>query len=249
MTVRILSDIHLGAEPSFATPNRKKILLELLRSWQGGGAVLLVGDIFEFWMEYRDYIAKEHFDFLCALRELAQSGTEVHYLAGNHDFELGSFFSDSLGILCHPTGQADFEFFGKKMLIGHGDGWAKSDWKYRIVRKIIRHPLSGFAFRLLHPDWGMALARYVGSSSREHGMDEKIPFGEYEEYAQELLKMDYSAVIHGHLHHRRLKKIEQGIYAVNGSWLNGLHWTEISATGICQKEWHQGLIQEIAWPT
>lgn len=244
MSIRILSDLHLGAEPSFARQGRLEKLLQLLKSWHGSECVIFAGDIFEFWMEYRDYIAKEHFEFLFSLRELIQSGTQVHMIAGNHDFDLGKFF-ESLGIICHPAGHMQMDYQGKRLYIGHGDGWAHSDWKYRLVRKIIRHPLSGWAFRLLHPDWGMGLARYVGSSSRDHGMDEQIPFEEYEAFARQIHAQGYDLVLHGHLHHPILKNLGQGIYACNGPWLDRLCWTEIQAQGLCQFEWDLGKTQEI----
>lgn len=246
MSIRILSDLHLGAEPHFAHPGRQAKLYELLKSWQGSECVIFAGDIFEFWMEYRDYIAKEHFEFIFALRELIASGTQVHMISGNHDFDLGQFFK-GLGIICHPSGHMQMDYLGKKLYIGHGDGWAQSDWKYRIVRKIIRHPLSGWAFRLLHPDWGMGLARYVGSTSRDHGKYEQIPFAEYEAYAAGIHAQGYDVVIHGHLHHDILKQLENGIYACNGPWLDRLCWTEIEPQGLCQYELNLGKTAEILY--
>lgn len=247
MALRILSDLHLGVNPSFAYPNRERILLEKLQSWHGSDELILAGDVFEFWMEYTDYIAKAQFPFLKSLRDLVDSGTKVHYIAGNHDFDLGRFFEEYIGVNCHPSGQLELERFGQKILIGHGDGWAKSDWKYRIVRKVIRHPISGKAFRLLHPDWGMALARFVGRESRNAGMHQHIPFDEYKEKARADLCNGFDLVLQGHLHHPLLEKWEEGIFVCNGPWLDRLYWTEIDADGVKIWDEHTGVFAQSPW--
>src|SRR6266849_9713377 len=97
-----VSDLHLGARYAKADPERAAHFEVFLRSLPGRAeALFLLGDLFEFWMEHRHYIPKTGFGVLSALRDLARAGIPVHYLAGNHDFELGTFLGQELGVHTH----------------------------------------------------------------------------------------------------------------------------------------------------
>src|SRR4051812_9481786 len=165
-----ISDLHLGANYKKAPPDREALFRRFLENQAAEASHLFIlGDLFEFWMEYRNFIPKAHLRTLAALERLTSQGVEVHYLSGNHDFSLGSFFSEHLGIHTHQ-GPVKVDLQGKKLLLLHGDGLAKSDWKYRMIHKIMGHRLSIASFKLLHPDWGMELARYLSKASRDqHG--------------------------------------------------------------------------------
>ena len=97
-----ISDLHLGAQYRKAYPDREMLLHRLLDQVASQGSHLFIlGDLFEFWMEYRSFIPKGHFRTLAALERLASRGVEVHYLSGNHDFNLGGFFREHLGVTVH----------------------------------------------------------------------------------------------------------------------------------------------------
>ena len=163
-----ISDAHLGVNPPGAVPDREKALVRFVESLKGRAShLVIVGDLFEFWYEYNDYVNRNHFDLFFALRQLVQSGCDVHLLQGNHDFAYGSFFPKSLGVQVHKD--VILEIQGKRVFFRHGDGVAKSDFGYRIFRKILDFPLNRFLFSQIHPDWGMALARFVGRNSRKVG--------------------------------------------------------------------------------
>ena len=197
-TAYFISDLHLGAAYPGIKPDREKILLRFLEQKAAGASHLFIlGDLFEFWMEYQSYIPKEFFKTLAALARLVQSGVEVHYLTGNHDFNLGRFFEDSLGIKIH-TEPMCLHLQGKKLLLLHGDGLAQSDWKYRIMKKILIHPLSNRCFRLLHPDFGMTLARALSKASRDRHQNLPRHMDEYQNASQALLKQGKQDIlIHG----------------------------------------------------
>ena len=184
-----ISDAHLGVTPPNAVPNREQALIRFIESIVGQAShLVIVGDLFEFWYEYNDYINRNHFDLFFALRNLVKSGCEVHLLQGNHDFAYGDFFPKSLGVQVHK--QLVLEIQGKRVLFRHGDGVAKSAFGYRLFRRILDFPLNRFIFKQIHPDWGMALARFVGGSSRKLGESRLIKMDEYLNWANSALKKE-----------------------------------------------------------
>lgn len=224
-----ISDIHLGIDHASAYPNRKQELLQKLASWRAEGIthLFLMGDIFEFWMEYNDFIPKGDFDFLCEIQQMIHAGIEVHYYAGNHDFNLGQFFEKQMGMhVSHEP--ACVELQGRKIVLLHGDGMAASDSKYRFAKKIITHPCSNFLFKLIHPDWGMALARFVGQTSRDQHEYGPVKWDEYEAAAVELMnEFEADVCINGHIHVDRYQELGTQLYLNIGQWFHSPTWIEL----------------------
>ena len=190
--------------------------------------LVIVGDLFEFWYEYNDYVCRNHMDLFFAMRELVKSGCEVHLLQGNHDFAYGDFFPKSLGVLTHKELKLDIQ--GKKVYFRHGDGVAKSDFGYRLFRRVLDFPLNRFLFRQLHPDWGMALARFVGRNSRKVGESRIIKMEEYLHWANRMLeKTGCSYCILGHHHISGIWNVEKGIVASAGDWMKKLTYLRMEA--------------------
>lgn len=225
--IYFISDLHLGAEYHRATRDREIHFQNFLGNQASKASHLFIlGDLFEFWMEYESFIPKHHFGTLAALERLVRKGVRVHYLSGNHDFNLGRFFSDSLGMEVHH-GPVPIELQGRKLLLLHGDGLANPDWKYRLAKWITLHPLSNAGFRLIHPDWGMWLARYLSRISRDqHGNRPRL-LPEYEKACRGLLSKGYDAVIHGHTHVGFVKKLPEGIYVNSGEWLERMEYVSM----------------------
>ena len=120
-----ISDAHLGVNPPGSITDREETLVLFLREMVGTASHLfLVGDLFEFWYEYRHYVARGHMPLYRVLGDLVDSGTEVHYLMGNHDFALGDFFPNELGVQVHRTYVAE-NIQGHSIYLMHGDGVAK----------------------------------------------------------------------------------------------------------------------------
>ena len=213
-----ISDAHLGIEPPGCKPNREDALIEFLRLVKDSAShVVIVGDLFEFWYEYRDYVSKHHFPLFCALADLVNAGVEVHLLRGNHDFAMEGFF-ETMGVHVHSKLQLEIQ--GKKIYMAHGDGVIKSDWSYRLYRKILDFPLDRFLFRQLHPDWGMALARFVGRNSRKLGENKEIRIDEYLQWASACLKkFSCNLCVHGHHHIPGIWNVDGGIVASPGEWI------------------------------
>ncbi len=227
-----VSDLHLGTAYAGARGDREALFERFLLGLEGTVTQLyLLGDVFEFWMEYRHFIPKHHIGVLAALHRLRKSGMEIHYAGGNHDFNLGTFFEKSLDIVTHD-GPFEAHLQGKRLLLLHGDGMNPADWKYRIVQKILRHPLSNWAWKLLHPDFGMKIALGVGKTSRDQHHGEPRDLNRYEAEARTLLKQGYDIVMHGHVHAGFVKALPEGIYVNTGEWLKRLEYVEMT-DGVC----------------
>ncbi|WP_407449693.1 UDP-2,3-diacylglucosamine diphosphatase [Fibrobacter sp.] len=224
-----ISDAHLGVNPPGSVPNREQALVHFMESIKGKAShLVIVGDLFEFWYEYNDYVCRNHMDLFFAMRELVKSGCEVHLLQGNHDFAYGDFFPKSLGVLTHKELKLDIQ--GKKVYFRHGDGVAKSDFGYRLFRRVLDFPLNRFLFRQLHPDWGMALARFVGRNSRKVGESRIIKMEEYLHWANCMLeKTGCSYCILGHHHISGIWNVENGTVASAGDWMKKLTYLRMEA--------------------
>lgn len=234
-----ISDVHLGVNPPGAVPGREQALVRFLESIKETAShLVIVGDLFEFWYEYNDYVCRNHFDLLFALRELKNSGCEIHLLQGNHDFAYGDFFPKTLGVAVHK--ELLLEIQGKRLFFRHGDGVAKSDFGYRIMRKVLDFPLNRFLFREIHPDWGMALARFVGRNSRKAGQSRVIKMDEYLHWADANLKKhgcDYCVL--GHHHISGIWNVENGIVASAGEWIKKLTYLRMEAGELSIKDFEQ----------
>ena len=147
----------------------------------------------------------------------------VVYLAGNHDFWLGTFLDDQVGV---ETGYGPLvaEHQGKRLFICHGDGMIAKDWKYRLVRKLLHNRANIRLFQLLHPDIGVALGRLVSRMSRQHGTPTTwIPHLAYRDLALSLLKEGYDGVVFGHIHYPDYQEQDGKIYINLGDWVQ--HFT------------------------
>lgn len=229
MNAYFISDAHLGIDPPGCVPNREARLVDFLKSITGKAThVVIVGDLFEFWYEYSYYVSRDHFKLFSVLSALVESGAEVHLLQGNHDFAYGDFFPKTLGVQVHKEVVLDIQ--GKKVLCRHGDGVAKSDFGYRLFRRILDLPMNRWLFKQLHPDWGMALARFVGRNSRKYGESRVIKMEEYLDWANRTMqKKGCDVCILGHHHIFGKWAVERGLVASPGDWIKKLTYLQMEA--------------------
>jgi UDP-2,3-diacylglucosamine hydrolase len=201
--VYFLSDFHLGV-PDHASSlvREKKIVAFLDRAKADAATIFIVGDLFDFWFEYRKVVPK---GFVRILGKLTDSGIPVHFFVGNHDMWMSGYFEKELNIPVYHEPRV-FEFNGKKLLVGHGDGLGPGDHGYKTIKKLFRNPLSKFLFGLIPPFFGISLAEYFSKSSRASTgeRDEKF-LGEENEwlilYCREKLKEHaYDYFVFGHRH-------------------------------------------------
>ena len=204
--VYFLSDFHLGV-PDHASSlvREKKIVAFLERAKADAATIFIVGDLFDFWFEYRKVVPKGYVRILGKLAELTDVGIPVHFFVGNHDMWMSGYFEQELNIPVYHESRV-FEFNGKKFLVGHGDGLGPGDHGYKAIKKVFRNPLSKFLFGLIPPFFGISLAAYFSKSSRASTgeSDEKF-LGEENEwlilYCREKLKEHaYDYFVFGHRH-------------------------------------------------
>lgn len=226
-TAYFFSDAHLGSNPHGVSADREMYLVQWLQSIRDDASHLVIlGDLFEFWMEYRDYIGRHHFHLLRQLAELVDQGVEVHYIAGNHDFRLDSFFPCTLGVQVHRALSLTIQ--GRKIFLMHGDGMAASDWKYRWASRILHSEWNVRLFRLLHPDWGMSLARFVGSTSRNANAHKTPAMEEYDAAARAILSREgCDALLHGHTHEQEMRTLPEGLHIHTGQWFEKLQYVTL----------------------
>ncbi len=189
----------------------------------------IIGDMFDFWYEYRYYIPKDYFEILHSLKSLVQAGKTIHYFAGNHDFKLGSFFEDQIGMILYRD-ELVTHLDQKTVFIHHGDGFARNDWRYRCLKKALRNPFNQKLFSLLHPDLGMRLGLMTSKGSRRlnPGIKQQLK-DDYREWAVQLFKqMHYDVIIIGHTHLAWMELMGKSLFINLGSWLDDYYYLAYS---------------------
>jgi UDP-2,3-diacylglucosamine hydrolase len=225
-TAYFISDAHLGAISPDAKTREARLIAFLEDLHHKAGYLFILGDLFDFWVEYTHAIRPDYFHVLYELRRLKKRGIELHYIAGNHDFALGSFLSETVGIIVHPSGCLNIRLHGKSFHICHGDGLLPSDRGYRVLKKILRNPLCQKFYKLLHPDWGIPIAEGFSLSSRNQGNQKsrEKEWAVYRQVAHNMLKKDGPDVLlFGHTHNPEIRSWNGRIYCNTGDWMN--HFT------------------------
>ncbi|HQJ46781.1 MAG TPA: UDP-2,3-diacylglucosamine diphosphatase, partial [Ignavibacteriaceae bacterium] len=182
--------------------------------------LFIVGDLFDYWFEYKRVYQKGNFRTLAALQDLTEKGIKVHYFIGNHDFFHKDFFEKEIGVQLYHDAE-NFILNGKKFFIGHGDGLVKNDLGYNILKKILRNRFIQWMYGLIHPDLGIAIASRTSKSSRDYTA--KKDYGEEDglfEAAKLFIDQGNDYVLFGHLHKRCFYNYKQGIYVNLGSWID-----------------------------
>lgn len=218
--VYFLSDCHL---PLIVKPGQEswtpKAVHFLREIAPRASTLFLVGDLFDFWFEWRHSVPRGVFSVLSSLHELVRHGCKVFFLAGNHDGHPGSFLADEVGLEI-SRGSIDAEIDSKQFHIIHGDGIALQDRGYRTLRTLVRLPITEAVYRLVHPDLGVWFASRVSDASRYH-VSYKDAYGPepYREYAARKLDSGYNYVVMGHRHVAEWIEHPNGGYLAVGDWI------------------------------
>src|SRR6266498_2202648 len=153
------SDVHLGLKSPEIEKQKERKLIDFLEHISNDAKrVFIVGDLFDCWIEYRKVVPKGYFRTLAVLNKMYESGIQIDFLSGNHDFWLNTYLRDEVGLKIHYDNLI-VELEGRKFFMPHGDGLAKNDIGYRIIKKILRNKINQFLYSLLHPDIGITLAQ------------------------------------------------------------------------------------------
>lgn len=227
MNTILFSDVHLDVAPG--GKDTMTVFTQFLRQIdpQEYPRIVIVGDLFDFWFEYKQVIFSGYFDVIRALADLKDAGAETHFAVGNHDFWAGRFLEQNLGFTIHD-GAFELDFGGMKAHLVHGDGINPRDRSYRIYKRFARWRPIVSAFRLIHPDWAMAIAQGVSKSSRHVFQSEDLSEGSevapQRAYADRKIKSgEAQIVVCGHSHYPAIETIEShhgdGLYINAGDWI------------------------------
>jgi UDP-2,3-diacylglucosamine hydrolase len=220
------SDQHLGAPTAEASlPREKKFVAWLDQIKEDAEVIFLLGDLFDFWFEYKTVVPKGFVRVLGKLAELRDKGIPIYFFTGNHDLWMEDYFEKELGIPVYHKNR-EYDFGGKTFLIGHGDGLGPGDKGYKRMKKVFTSPFSKWLYRWLHPDLGVRLAQYLSVKNKLISGDADVKFlGEDKEwlvlYAKRKLETKhFDYFIFGHRHLPMTVKVgENSTYVNLGDWI------------------------------
>jgi len=220
------SDNHLGAPTRELSLGREKKFVSWLDEIKNDAAVIfLLGDLFDFWFEYRTVVPKGFTRTLGKLAELSDSGITLYYFVGNHDLWMNGYFEEELGIeVFHKP--REFQINNKVFLIGHGDGLGPGDKGFKRMKKVFTNPFAQWFFRWIHPDWGVRIAQYFSVKNKLISGKEDMQFlGEDREWLvqyakRKLLDKHYDYFVFGHRHlPLNISLAENSVYINLGDWI------------------------------
>ena len=213
-----IADAHLRS-PDDANYRR---LLDFLAAQQGRiRTLVLLGDIFEFWVGFRHVVYTPYVPILDALRRLREAGTEIVYVEGNHDFHLGPYFRDTLGCRIFPDG-GGIDLDGRHIHIAHGDLIDGNDRGYRLLRRVFRSRALHLLMNIVPPDLTWAVAAWAGRRSQQRRAGRparRVPRDMLLNYAQRHFAEGATAVVSGHFHEPLLVPGEEGTLVALGDWI------------------------------
>jgi UDP-2,3-diacylglucosamine hydrolase len=237
--VVVVGDAHLGS----ADPGDEAAFREFLDSVPALGTRLLItGDLFDFWFEYRSVIPRRSFRTVAHLAVLAERGVEVQLFGGNHDRWGGTFWAKDLGISFHPDG-ADLTLAGRRAHIAHGDGLSEHRLGSKFLHRLTRNPITIGLFRAIHPDLGFWLAARLSDSLAEGNKSPEAvdaAAAAQERYARALLdrRPELGLVVLAHTHRPRLIEHQPGRFYLNaGQWMKERCYAVVTEAGIELRRW------------
>jgi len=236
--VIVVADAHLGQVPA-ATEAAFHAFLDQVP--QPGDHLLINGDLFDFWFEYRAVIPRKHFASVAKLQEVRARGIPITFVGGNHDRWGGDFLRKDLGIAFHGDG-AELELAGRRAFVVHGDGLTEQHWTATLMHRVTRHPITIWTFRMLHPTIGFWIAdlfsRHLADSTRDRAVLDRASAAQ-RKWAAALLsrRPDLSLVIMAHTHRPVVDTLPDGRAYLNpGAFLDGGRYAVVTPTAVELKQ-------------
>jgi len=235
------SDIHLGLPSYEKSLEREKLFVQWLDEVKNDAQeIILLGDIFDFWFEYKRAIPKGFTRFLGKICEITDSGIPVHFFTGNHDMWTFDYLPKETGVILHKTPIIK-EYSGKRFYIAHGDGMGPGDFGYKILKRIFASKFSQWLFARFHPNFGLFIANSWSTHNR-YSRETKQFEGEEKEwlilYSRELLKTEkFDFMIYGHRHIPMDMKLTDSCRYINlGDWLSHFTYAVFDGNDLVLKE-------------
>jgi UDP-2,3-diacylglucosamine hydrolase len=232
--VVVVADAHLGQVPH-ATEAAFHNFLEAVPDL--GDALLINGDLFDFWFEYGSVIPRKHFPTVTKLSALRARGIPITFVGGNHDRWGGEFLKQDLGIAFYG-GEAELDVAGRRAFVAHGDGLTEQHWSSALMHRVTRHPMTIAVFRALHPSFGFWIADKLSGALADHTKDRAVLDGAaaaQAQYARRLLesRRELSLVILAHTHRPTVETLPDGRAYLNpGAWLDGGRYAVVTQDGV-----------------
>lgn len=241
------SDFHLGV-PSYnsSLERERKIIQWLNQIEKDAFEIYLVGDIFDFWFEYKHAIPKGFVRLQGNIAKLVDAGIPIYFFTGNHDMWMFDYFEKELGVKIFREPILK-EYNGKRLVIGHGDGLGPGDKKYKFIKRVFAAKWSQWLFARLHPNFGIGLANYFSRKSRiATGNDDKTFLGEENEWLVQYCKErektesnDYYLFGHRHLP-LNISINERASYINLGEWINDFTYAVFDGQQLELKNFNPG---------
>ena len=224
------SDNHLGAPNKTESDERERKFVNWLNLVKkDAAAIFLLGDLFDFWFEYKTVVPKGFVRTLGKLAEITDAGIPIYFFTGNHDLWMNGYFEEELNI---PVFHKPEQFLLNETLffIGHGDGLGPNDKGYKRMKKVFTNSVAKWCFRWLHPDWGVRLAQYFSVKNKLISGEEDMKFlGEDKEWLvqyakRKLEEVHYDYFVFGHRHlPLEIQLNDSSSYVNLGDWVG--HYT------------------------
>lgn len=219
-SIIFLSDTHFTYHTDDENERKKRdLFLDFLQHIEGIGSLYLLGDIFDFWFEYRSAIPKYYHDILSGLHRLVESGSAVSIMGGNHDYWLGSFITETLGMNVLPQ-LLTRELQGRRITMTHGDMLLPGDFAYKTLKALIR---SGFVIsiaRVVHPDILYGFARRFSAASKgvTHKKTQRVAAELIEMAPERFFEWGNDTFVMGHVHMPTLQQFGDKTFVMLGDW-------------------------------
>lgn len=228
--IYFISDFHLGVPNDTDSRKREDKIVSWLNSIKHDAQILyLMGDVFDYWFEYKEVVPRGYVRLLGKLAELSDAGVEMHYFTGNHDMWVFDYLPKEIGLQIHRA-PIQKQYNGKKFFLGHGDGLGPGDFGYKFIKKVFANKLAQWLFARVHPNTGIGLMKFFSRKSRiATGTSDDVYLGDDKEwlmiYCREVLQKEhYDYFIFGHRHMPLDKQLNgQSRYINLGEWIN--HFT------------------------
>lgn len=241
-SIYVLSDIHLGAPNPAASLPREKHLVQFLEEIAPDCEELfLLGDLFDFWFEYRQSVPRGFVRFMGQLARMADQGIPIHVFTGNHDLWHQNYLEEQIGIQLYREPQLR-AFFGRSYFFAHGDGLGPGDHGYKLMKKIVTHPLSRWLFARLHPNFGIGLALWISQNGGDHDYEaDRLTGYQYDHlkdplwiFAHEQIEQGCPAdcYVFGHRHQLVDEALpDQKRFVILGDWIHFFSYLKITPQG------------------
>lgn len=239
--VFFVSDCHLPPREGVAEDRKASFLRFLDLVGREGESLYLLGDIFDFWFEYREVIPRYHLDVLTKLKELRQAGVAVTLVGGNHDYWAGAFWRNEVGArVVH--GSLTENLGGHKVYFLHGDGVGSGDLGYKALKAVLRSPLAIRAFSLLHPNAAVAIARWASDLGQPKDEEyRKLSNRKLAALAErKAAEEGVVLLVAGHSHRSELIRAGGAVFLNVGDWVEHFTYGELRGPRVILRQWQRG---------